>query len=115
MTDNKEKLVVVWTSPDREVALKMVFMYVFNSKLKKWWDSVTMIIWGPSAKLLSEDKELQEYIEKIKAEGVNLEACLRCTDMYGVTQKLEDLGINVRLMGEPLTAYAKEGRQILTF
>ncbi|HAX17094.1 MAG TPA: DsrE family protein [Actinobacteria bacterium] len=115
MTDNKEKLVVVWTSPDREVALKMVFMYVFNSKLKKWWEDVTLIVWGPSAKLLSEDKELQEYIEKIKNEGVAIEACLRCSDMYGVTQKLEALGIDVKLMGEPLTSYAKEGRHILTF
>ena len=115
MIDGKEKLVVVWTSADREVALKMVFMYVFNSKLKQWWDDVTMIIWGPSAKLLSEDNELQEYIGKIKKEGVKLEACLRCTDMYGVTQKLEALVINVKLMGEPLTSYAKEGRQILTF
>ena len=33
MSDNKDKLVVVWTSGDREVALKMVFMYTINSKL----------------------------------------------------------------------------------
>lgn len=115
MTENKDKLVVVWTSSDREVALKMVFMYVFNSRKKKWWDDVTFIIWGPSAKLLSEDNELQEYIGKLKEEGVHLEACLRCTDMYDVTQKLEALGIDVKLMGEPLTFYAKEGRKILTF
>ncbi len=29
---NKDKLVVVWTSGDKEVALKMVFMYTFNAK-----------------------------------------------------------------------------------
>ena len=56
---NKEdKLAVLWTSGDREVALKMVFMYTYNSKLQGWWEDVTLIIWGPSAKLLSMDTEV---------------------------------------------------------
>lgn len=41
------ELVVLWTSGDREVALKMVFMYTLNSKLKGWWKDVTLIVWGP--------------------------------------------------------------------
>jgi hypothetical protein len=58
-----DELVVLWTSGDREVALKMVFMYAFNSRRFKWgWKNVTLVVWGPSAKLLSEDKELQEYL-----------------------------------------------------
>ena len=39
MEVNSEKpseLVVLWTSGDRDVALKMVFMYTLNSKLKGW-------------------------------------------------------------------------------
>ena len=61
MKDNvKDKLVVIWSSGDREVAEKMVFMYTLNSKLRQWWKEVTFIIWGPSAKLISEDIELQE-------------------------------------------------------
>ncbi len=51
---NGEKLVVVWTGGDREVALKMVFMYSFNSKKRGWWNVVTLIVWGPSASLLAE-------------------------------------------------------------
>jgi len=115
MIENKEKLVVIWTSDDRDVALKMVFMYVLNSKLNKWWDDITMIIWGPSANLLSLDYELQEYLMKIKEQGVMLEACINCTDMYDVTKKLTSLGIDVKLMGLPLTQYIKEGRNIITF
>ena len=34
------ELIVLWTSGDREVALKMVFMYTFNSKTKGWWEDV---------------------------------------------------------------------------
>ena len=115
MSDNKEKLVVVWTSGDREVALKMVFMYTINAKLKGWWKDVTLIIWGPSTKLLSEDKELQNYIEAIKESGVELLACKACTDEYGVTEALEKLDIEVIYMGEPLTAYLKDDVKIITF
>jgi hypothetical protein len=115
MTEEKDRLVVIWSSGDREVALKMVFMYVLNSRLNKWWDEITLIVWGPSADLLSQDYELQEYLAKIRQEKVIIEACLSCTDMYGVTKKLLDLGIDVKLMGIPLTQYIKEGRKIITF
>jgi hypothetical protein len=62
--NKQDKLAVLWTSADREVALKMVFMYTYNSKLRGWWDDLTLIIWGPSSKLLSADKELQDYVKK---------------------------------------------------
>ena len=47
MKEEKEKLVIVWTSDDRDLALKMVFMYTLNSRLNSWWDDITFIIWGP--------------------------------------------------------------------
>ena len=52
---NNEKLVILWSSGDREAALKMVFMYTYNAKKYEWWDDLTLLVWGPSAKLLSED------------------------------------------------------------
>ena len=111
----KDSLVVVWTSGDREVAEKMVFMYTLNSKLRQWWKEVTLIIWGPSSKLITEDIELQEYLEKLKDAGVKLEACITCADMYRVSKKLAALGIDVKPMGLPLTEYLKEGRAVITF
>ena len=74
-----------------------------------------MIVWGPSSKLLSGDAELQQNIAEMKAEGIKLEACKRCADLYGVTSSLESLGIEVKLMGIPLTDYIKKGEHILTF
>ena len=111
---NKDKLVVVWTSADREVALKMVFMYTLNSKKYKWWDDITLLVWGPSAKLLSEDKELQDYIKKIKESGTEVLACKSCADQYGVSDKLEQIGITVRYTGVDLTNFIKE-RYVITF
>lgn len=115
MTERENSLVVVWSSGDREVALKMVFMYTLNSKLKGWWEDVRFIVWGPSANLLSVDIELQEYLQKMRDAGVILEACKKCSDLFGVSAKLEDLGIDVKYMGVPLTTYLKEGRNIITF
>jgi hypothetical protein len=110
-----EKLVVIWTSGDREVAFKMVFMYTLNCKRHGWWDDVTLIVWGPSAKILSEDKELQDEIKKIIDAGIKVRACKACSDQYGVSEKLEELGVTVLYVGEELTDYIKEGRHILTF
>jgi len=118
MTENPvkpEKLFVLWSSGDREVATKMVFMYTLNAKRKGWWNDISLIVWGPSAKLVSEDKELQAEIIKIKEAGVELMACKACSDLYGVSEDLEALGIDVKYMGEPLTQLLKEGHKIITF
>lgn len=115
MSEKQDNLVVVWSSGDREVALKMVFMYTFNAKSKGWWKDVRLIVWGPSAKLLSKDAQLQDYIKRMKEAGVILEACKKCAELYGVSAKLEQLGIDVYYIGEALTTYLQEGRKIITF
>jgi hypothetical protein len=109
------KLLVVWTSGDRDVALKMVYMYTFNAKKNGWWDEVRFLVWGPSSKLLSEDAELQDYIKKRKEEGIELLACKACSDSYGVSEKLESLGIDVKYMGVPLTEMLKSDWVTVTF
>lgn len=113
--DSNEKLVVMWSSRDRDVALELVFMYTLNSKLKGWWEDVTFVIWGPSAKILSVDEELQMQIPKMQEEGIKIKACRKCADDLGVTEKLENMGIEVIYMGKPLTEYLKEGRKVITF
>ncbi|NQT24999.1 DsrE family protein [candidate division KSB1 bacterium] len=111
---SQDKLVVLWTSGDREVALKMVYMYTFNAKKWEWWDDITLIVWGPSAKLLSEDEELQAEVKKMLDVGVVVKACKGCADQYGVSEKLEELGVDVKYMGKELTDFIKEGRNVLT-
>ena len=106
---------IVWSSGDREVALKMVFMYAYNCQKRKWMDKVRLLVWGASTKLLSVDQELQEEIKKIKESGVELWACKGCADLYGVTKKLESLGIDVHYTGEELANMQKNGWYVLTF
>lgn len=110
-----DTLVVVWTSGDIDVAEKMVFMYVNAAKGAKWFDEVVFIVWGPSAKLLSENESLQERLKKMQEIGIRTEACVACARMYGVDENLRELGIDVKGMGVPLSDYLKKGFQILTF
>jgi hypothetical protein len=93
----------------------MAFLYAFNAQRRHWWDSVTLIVWGPSSKLLSGDPELQKKIKEMQEVGVKLEACKACADEYGVSNALQSLGADVKYMGVPLTNYIKEGYPILTF
>lgn len=111
---NKDKLVVVWTSGDREVAEKMVFMYTFNAKKYEWWEDITLLVWGPSAKLLTEDKALQDYVKAMLDIGINVLACKGCADMYEISDKLEQIGVTVRYTGTDLTSFIKE-RHVITF
>ncbi len=114
MEDNSNKLVVLWTSGDPDVAEKMGFMYTYNAKKQGWFDEVVLIVWGPSAKLLSENKKLQNYVKKMKEAGVVVEACIACARMYNVDKDLLELGVDVKGMGVPLSNYLKEGWKTLS-
>ena len=114
MKDNSNKLAVLWTSDDPNLAEKMAFMYTYNAKKQGWFDEVVLIVWGPSAKLLSENKMVQDYVKKMQDAGVIVEACIACARMYGVDQKLAEMDIDVKGMGGPLTTYLKEGWKTLS-
>ncbi len=114
MEHRENSLLVMWTSADREVALKMVMMYAHNARLEGWWQEVTLLIWGPSSRLLSQDTELQEKVAAMQAAGVRIVACKACADGYGVAPALERLGIEVFYTGEFLTEWIKSGTALIT-
>lgn len=110
------RLAVVWTTADRYVAERMLLMYVHASQRSKWFDENLVIVWGPSAKLLTEDKELQTKVKAMQQSGIRFQACIACASMYGVVQQLRDLDIEVKGMGAPLTKLLQDdGWKIMTF
>ncbi len=109
------RLAVVWTSGDADVAHKMCLMYTHAAKNNKWFDEVTLVVWGPSSRLLAGDKQLQSKIKAMMASGVVVQACVVCADMYGVSDDLREMGITVKVMGEPLSDMLKDGWKTLTF
>ncbi len=110
-----DKLFVLWTSDDPMLAERMVLMYTHAAKKQEWFEEVTLIIWGPSARLTAENTEIKEKLHDMQADGVLIEACVVCADAYNVTEILEGLGFDVKPMGLPLTDYVKSGAKVLTF
>lgn len=111
----QDKLLMVWTSGDIEVAKKMVFMYSMNAKLNGWWDEVTLLVWGPSSRLLAGDAGLQDELKPVQDAGVRVVACKSCAEKFGVVPELEALGIDVFYTGEFLTDWIKSGDKYITF
>lgn len=109
------KLLIVWTSSDIEVAKKMVLLYASVILPRGYWDEATIMIWGPSAKLLAESEELQERVKLVKDTGVNFNACVVCTDDYGVSDKLKSLGVELIHTGEMLTEALQSDWKVITF
>ncbi|MBW2543980.1 MAG: DsrE family protein [Deltaproteobacteria bacterium] len=111
---NKTHLYVLWTNDNPITAEKMVFMYTINALIHGWWEKVTLIIWGATAKLVSEDSNIQEKIKEALDAGVHITACKACADQLGVTETLEELNIEVKYWGLPLTEVLKNNEQLLT-
>ena len=110
------ELLIVWSSGEKEVAKKLILLYGSVMLERNYWDKATIMIWGPSAKLLAEDKELQEQFEVVKKSGVIFNACVVCSDDYGVSEKLSSMGIELIHTGEMLTqALQSESIKVITF
>jgi hypothetical protein len=109
------KLHLLWTTGEKEVAMKVVFPYLINAKANGWWDEINLIIWGPSARLTAGDQDIHRQLQDVMDSGITVEACQACTDAYRVTEQLLNLGISVRYMGGPLTEYLNGPDKVLTF
>ena len=110
----KTHLYVLWTNDNPVTAEKMVFMYTVNSLIHGWWEKVTLIIWGASAQLVSEDVNIQKKIKKALDKGVHITASKDCADQLGVTETLEKLNIEIKYWGVPLTEILTREETLLT-
>lgn len=110
----KTHLYVLWTNDSLITAEKMVFMYTVNSLIHGWWKEVTLIIWGATAKLVSENTDIQRKIKDALDAGVHVTACKACADQLGVTELLERLNIELKYWGPPLTEILRRGEKLLT-
>ncbi|MFZ5831462.1 MAG: DsrE family protein [Planctomycetota bacterium] len=90
-------------------------MYTHAAKRRGWFDVVHLVIWGPSAKLLAENEELQAEIKAMRESGVVVEACVACANNYGVADELRAMDLDVKPMGAPLSDRLKGPWKVLTF
>jgi len=113
--NQQNRLAVVWASSDPEVAHKVCLMYTHAAKRKGWFQEVVLVVWGPSSRLLAADKDLRNKVKAMIADGVRVQACVVCADSYGVSERLRQMGIEVKGMGKPLTDMLTSGWKVLTF
>ena len=111
----KNKLLIIWSTEEKEVANKMVLLYSSVILPRSYWDEAILMVWGPSARLLSQDKELQQKIKEIAMTGVKVQACVVCTDDYGVSEELKSIGVELTHTGEMLTEALQSDWKVLTF
>ena len=111
---DKNHLHILWTNADPVTAEKMVFMYGINALRNRWWEKLTVIIWGAPTQLVGTDPDIQEQVRQALAAGVKLTACKACADQLGVTETLEKLGVEVKYWGVPLTDLIKGNENLLT-
>ena len=112
--DNPRILTILWTNADPTTAQLMVMMYARNCMLKGWWDEVTVVIWGATARLAAENLVIQEEIKMAQHAGVAFSACVTCARRLGVIEALERLDVEVKPWGEPLSQILQSGGSLLT-
>lgn len=110
-----DTLVVLWSSGDPDVAEKACLMYAHAAKKYKWFKEVILIVWGPSEKLLAENTSLKEKVATMQKDGVIVEACVACANMYGVASELKVCKVDVKGMGVPLSRYLKRDYKMVSF
>mgnify|MGYP006283499757 CR=1 FL=1 len=113
--DKPSRLCVVWSSADADVAENVCFMYTLNAKKAGWFDVVHLVVWGPSAKLLAEDRSIQAKVKEMQKVGVVTEACVACANKYEVVDDLKQLDLNVKGMGKSLSDRLKGDWKVITF
>lgn len=109
------KLLIIWSTSEIEVAKKMILLYGSVILPRGYWDEAHIMIWGSSAKLLAENVELQEMVTKVQATGVKFSCCMVCSDEYGVSEKLASMGIDMTHTGERLTESLQSDWKVITF
>ena len=111
---NENKINILWTNADPVTSKLMVMMYATNAKKRKLWEHVRVIIWGATAKLVAEDCHIQSLLAEAKEAGVEFSACIACAERLGVKEKLQELDIDIRTWGIPLTEIIKQNEHLIT-
>ncbi len=110
-----DTLVVLWSSGDPEVAENACLMYTQAARRNNWFREVILIIWGPSQKLIAGNQDIRDRIAAMEKDGVIVQACIACSNAYGITNDLKACSVDVRGMGIPLTNYLKRGYRVVSF
>lgn len=110
-----DRIVVLWTTEEKEVAMKVVMPFLFYGRANGWWKDMHLIIWGPSVRLAAQDADVAEQLQDVLDSGVSTRVCKLCTDKYGVAEFYAQLGIEPGYVGSSLSDLIRQGEKVITF
>lgn len=98
---SKKKVLLIVSSGDKNViSTAMVFGIVsFEAKL---YEDIKVFFFGPSEKVITEDKDLQSSLSKLIKDGITPVACVNLSNAFDITPKLTKLGFNAIPVGEAI-------------
>ncbi len=101
------KLLVIVATSDKEKA-QTALMYANNAIKRGWLDDVKVVYFGPSEKLVVEDPIISDQARVIAEAGGSI-ACKYISDRDGVSEKFEELGVQVEYVGSIISDLIKDG------
>ena len=110
--------VVILIQNNDPEAIYFGLLYALRAAKNQWMDNVKVVFWGPAEKTISglpADSEQIKLLKEIQAMGGksgSVWACKACSDRYGITQKMLDLGFEVFHTGEAVSYLMKLGYHI---
>lgn len=111
----KDELLIVWSTENKETIMNMILLYAYNAKVKGWFDEVTLLVWGASQQVLSEDEDIKARVSEMKEAGVNIIACKKCCENMYIEEQLQSCGVEIFYTGEFLSEWLKSGKPMLNF
>ena len=109
-----DKLAVILVSADRKV-LEMGLVYARNAVAREWMADVQLFFFGPSEVTIATDPDLRAIVAEIIEGGTIPRVCKWCSDKYGVSGMLEEMGCAVEYIGEPVSLAIKDGYVPMTW
>ena len=109
----EERLVVLWRSGDPELFHHACYTFALNAKRFRWFEEVTVFVWGPSEKLLLEDAEIQAKVAKMRKAGVEVIAEIDPAIEYDIELELRKV-VPVTILSQRLVEHLKNGSRVIT-
>jgi len=101
------KLLVIIATGDKDKA-QTGLMYARNAMKRKWLEDVKVVFFGPSERLIVEDKQVAELVMEVAPLGESF-ACKAISDREGLSDAVEKLGVKVEYVGSIISNFIKDG------
>ena len=104
-----DRVCIIVSSGDRRV-VKTALQYARRTVTEAFMTDTRLFLFGPSEDVIASDAELQDFVRMFMEQtDRGIMACKWCSDDYGVSERLTELGIEVDFIGPHVSGAIREG------